>query len=723
MSTGGMGNGESPSPFLRYRVARHELRPNYADPRHKIHAADLQSHGVSHSASMPAFKQFSDSSAEFSSIRRDGIDALSALRLWELPPGDGVEYCLDFTSDRDGFNSAYPPRQPKHLLGQLTSTAICGNDITSSCLYTAAFVAQAAGVYSVFSLLAVAFVLYFYRFVYEEVGSALPLNGGSYTILLNTTQKWFSAVASACSFLSYVATAVVSGATAISYGAGLWGSGPDETALIVALLGFFCVLTLLGLEESAGVAVVIFVIHMVSLFALILASFVYMCMHPSVLSTNWAASDAVPSQYSVAQGLFVGFGAGMLGITGFETSCNFLEEQKPGVFPKTLRNMWWAVAFFNPMISFLSFAVLTNAEVEAASNALLAQMALRTTDGNTVLFYLISVDAFMVLSGAVLTGYVGVVGLLARMAEDRCIPKIMAAKNPYTGSRVVSIIVFFLICTSMLYIVGGAKNVTILEGVYAVAFLSVMSFVAVGNMILKYNRSYIPCERRCSLPTVLFAFCGSVSALLISVIVTPSFLWYFLLYLAACLAFLFFMFQKVRILRIARFVILASIRALREWKIMFRHQSQTEFENLCNRTDVIMHNRILHICNQPVVLFTRLVDTHTLFKLMRYVYENEQCYHVYFVHMFQYEGDPEHHSVVRERMESLRCAVEFLEKCFPKYQLDLVFVNSNFTSQAVEAVSKTLSVPKNLMFISCPGLHRDSSVRISDFAGLRIVTA
>ena len=34
-----------------------------------------------------------------------------------------------------------------------------------------------------------------------------------------------------------------------------------------------------------------------------------------------------------------GFSSAMLGITGFETSANFIEEQEPGVYAKTLRNM------------------------------------------------------------------------------------------------------------------------------------------------------------------------------------------------------------------------------------------------------------------------------------------------------------------------------------------------------------------------------------------------
>jgi hypothetical protein len=46
--------------------------------------------------------------------------------------------------------------------------------------------------------------------------------------------------------------------------------------------------------------------------------------------------------------LVFGVSSGLLGVSGFETSANFVEEQAPGVFPKTLRNMWAAVGFYNP---------------------------------------------------------------------------------------------------------------------------------------------------------------------------------------------------------------------------------------------------------------------------------------------------------------------------------------------------------------------------------------
>ncbi|MCB0379137.1 MAG: amino acid permease, partial [Bdellovibrionales bacterium] len=80
---------------------------------------------------------------------------------------------------------------PHTLLGQWRASAICGNDITSSCLYVSALSIMAAGIYAPFALLVVAFILYLFRKIYGEVGSALPLNGGTYTLLLNTTNKKF----------------------------------------------------------------------------------------------------------------------------------------------------------------------------------------------------------------------------------------------------------------------------------------------------------------------------------------------------------------------------------------------------------------------------------------------------------------------------------------------------------------------------------------------------
>jgi len=110
---------------------------------------------------------------------------------------------------------------PLHRLGVWAATAICGNDITSSCLYVAALSAVYAGKYAPLCLLLVGGVLYLYRWIYAEVGDALPLNGGAYNCLLNTTSKFRASMAACMTILSYMATAVISATEAVHYGGNL----------------------------------------------------------------------------------------------------------------------------------------------------------------------------------------------------------------------------------------------------------------------------------------------------------------------------------------------------------------------------------------------------------------------------------------------------------------------------------------------------------------------
>ena len=107
-----------------------------------------------------------------------------------------------------------------------------------------------------------------------QAGTAIPLNGGAYNLLLNTTSKNVASLAACLTILSYTATAVVSAAECMTYASNLcpwidvyWGT--------VLLLLVFCCLSILGITESAVVAVGIFVVHMGSMVFLILVGMLY----------------------------------------------------------------------------------------------------------------------------------------------------------------------------------------------------------------------------------------------------------------------------------------------------------------------------------------------------------------------------------------------------------------------------------------------------------------
>ncbi len=243
-------------------------------------------------------------------------------------------------------------------LSQLPATAICGNDITSSCLYVSALAIIQGGKWAWLVLVLVAAVLYLFRRIYGEVVGALPLNGGAYNALLNTTSKRLASLAACLTLLSYMATGVISASEAVHYAHSLW-QGLPVTAATIFLLATFMGLTIVGIGESSKVAIAIFITHLVTLTLLIVVGISFLAVNGvQVLVDNFTQ----PGQVGIVQALFFGFAAAMLGISGFESSANFVEEQAEGVFPLTLRNMWIAVSVFNPAMALLALALVPIAD-------------------------------------------------------------------------------------------------------------------------------------------------------------------------------------------------------------------------------------------------------------------------------------------------------------------------------------------------------------------------
>src|SRR6185312_13634829 len=101
-----------------------------------------------------------------------------------------------------------------------------------------------------------------FKNILNEVSTTLPLNGGAYNCLLNTAPKWFAAIAAAVSILDYIATAVVSAATATAYAGSYLNLG--EIGIFWITIGVLCVfagIVLLGIRDSATVALAIFLLH------------------------------------------------------------------------------------------------------------------------------------------------------------------------------------------------------------------------------------------------------------------------------------------------------------------------------------------------------------------------------------------------------------------------------------------------------------------------------
>ncbi len=577
----------------------------------------------------------------------------------------------------------------KNSLGVWASTALCGNDITSSCLYVAALAAAHAGPLAPVALVMVAGTLYLFRSIYAEVCSALPLNGGTYTLLLNTTGKKVAAGTAVLTILSYVATAVISAGEAMHYAHNLWGGLPIFWATM-GLLGLFAVLNILGITESAVVAVVIFFVHLGTLTLLCVSCGMAFARDPSLFLANWSGLERLDFEGFV-RALFFGFAAAMLGISGFESSANFIEEQRPGVFPKTLRNMWLAVTVFNPLISLLSLAMLPMVALQALPEDLLAQMGNRSA--GAWLGLLVSVDAVLVLSGAVLTSFVGVTGLMRRMALDRCLPQFLLRENRRRKTSHWIILLFFSICCAILAVTKG--NVTILAGVYTISFLSVMACFALGNMILKVKRARLPRQFRASWPAVLVGFVAVAIGLLGNVLLNPQGVGVFLTYASVFGAALLLMFLRIQLLKLLLIFIRTVIERLRV---------------ASNWMQNVVGGKIAEILGYPVIYFTRGDNIVLLNRCALYVMENEQtnCLKVVHVYSDDLPTPPQ-----------LAQHLHVIDRLYPDLRIDFVAVKGKFGPEFIDRLSRRLRVPKNYMFIGTPGDRFPH--RIEELGGVRVI--
>jgi len=618
---------------------------------------------------------------EISKARKKRIPARRRVSGLEVLEGDRAE-----TMGRREPPVGHPP--PKKL-SQWFATAICGNDIASSCLYVAAICTAYAGRLAPVCLLMVAGLLYLFRRIYGEVVGALPLNGGAYNALLNSTTKFKASMAACMTILSYMATAVISARTAVEYGSTV--IHVPIVACTVGVLALFALLAILGITESARVALAIFVTHLATLTVLVLAAGIFMLRHTEIFTANWQMP--LPEGRTLFAALFFGFASGLLGISGFESSANFVEEQESGVFPKTLRNMWITVSVFNPLIALLALGLLPIPEITDGANREFLLASMGKVSAGRWLQTLIAADASLVLCGAVLTSFVGVGGLVRRMTLDRCLPQFLLKTNR-RGTTHRIFFLFFALCTSILLLTGG--DLFALAGVYTLSFLGVMSLFVIGNILLKVRRARLPRPERAGWLTVLVALGAALAGIAGNAMIDPSYVGFFLTYFVPTALVVAIMFLRLHLLKL----VLVLVRGFAD---RVRHLSQGISNTVVNKMDEINSLGIIFFADGNE-------DLATLNRAMLYVRQNELTKRVRVVHVYKN----------RENVpDRLKRDLKFLDEVYPEIHIELVLAQGSFDPKTIQEISKRYRVPQNYMFIGHPS--QKFPYRLEELGGVRLI--
>ncbi|POM76303.1 Amino Acid-Polyamine-Organocation (APC) Family [Phytophthora palmivora] len=623
--------------------------------------------------------------------------------------GGEAQFVQGRTDEINAINDELQANEKKNKLGEWTATSISGNAILSSVLFSAGQTIAKAGKLAPITQFFVVTVVYCLRWVFEEVMSAVPLNGGFYTAMLNSAPKKIAAICAVFSVLSYLSTAVVNGVSAMNY----VNESLVEIPVMVCTIGLlaaFALLCLMGIEESAFVSLIFFVFHTFTLTLLGIFSFIYVVQHPSIFVDNMHTSlpdvtifGGAAEASNVASALFLGYGTAMLGVTGFESSSQYVEEQAAGMFPKTLRNMWALSSTFNVAYSFLALAVVPLDTIISNQSILLSYMG--RLSGGRWLEILVAIDAFGVLAGAVLTAYVGINGLFQRLAIDRVLPSFLLKVNSCRGTNHFIILAFFIVAASLVFILDA--EVTVLSGVFALAFLCVLLSFTVACVLLKLGREEIPRKTTTSWVNTTFCLCMVSLGILANAFSDVKALSYFFIYFAVFFFVVFLMLTRVSLLKALLFVS-GKLLAYFQGDLIPTQQLSARGKTFVG--SVMIAKTIETIKNTPVVFFCKAANLPKINEAVSYVMRNEHTYCLRLVHVC------EPNAPVPREFEHV---VNLFDHIYPSIKIDFIAVTGAFDPAMVQWLSKSMGVPTNMMFMRQPAntnIHRVSAL------GLRVIT-
>jgi hypothetical protein len=328
------------------------------------------------------------------------------------------------------------------------------------------------------------------------------------------------------------------------------------------------------------------------------------------------------------------------------------------------------------------------------SNFALGLLAQRVS--GPLLFNVVAVDALLVLSGSVLTSYVGVCGLVYRMSGDRCLPDFFAALNSCRGTPHYTICVFFCLCSSLCILSNG--NIDKLSAVYSLSFLLVMALFAFCGVYMKMKRPSLPRTIVTPSSQFILGFCLVSIAFTAVVKSQPEMLNYFYFYYG--LTVLVVMVAFIRIHIFMSFLWIASnSKAAQHILAVLIEDEPREW----------ILEEISNLWSSGVVYFTKHSNLCQLNRALQYIEENEEARHVRVIHVYDPEASPPYH--LMECCHVLDCV-------YPQIRIDCIVIPGEFGPWTISYVSDRIGVEPNCMFINCPSKMQTP---FDEFGGVRVI--
>lgn len=378
----------------------------------------------------------------------------------------------------------------KDSLSWIIAAGIVGADIGTSVFYGTGILYPIVGYLAPVFVLTTCLMMWVFKMTYEEGLAMSPYNGGAYSMILRTLGRRVAVFAGALTFVSYLATAAVSSLSGAHYLSTMFSSQPSSSSLVYLSfipIVLFGLLNARGIKEPAKIVTAVAAFHFALLIIMAIWGFTYFALYYDEIDFSKLQDITTHGEITFPM-LMYGFAASFLGITGFESAAQIVEELDVPTL-KTVRKLYKTVVILvsltAPAISFLCLMLLTQDQVEANKDTLLSQLANQL--GGKILLTIIVVDATLTLFAATNTAFVGFIGLATTMAKQGNLPQSLllrvAHKYPSIQGYPLIALPFMMVSLMMTSLVAG--EVDTVAKVYEIAFLGVMVSFCVGVVLIR----------------------------------------------------------------------------------------------------------------------------------------------------------------------------------------------------------------------------------------------
>ena len=372
-------------------------------------------------------------------------------------------------------------------LSWIVAAGVVGADIGTSIFYGTGILFPIVGYLAPFFVLFTCLMMWFFKKTYEEGLALSPYNGGAYSMMLRGVGRRLAVFAGGLTFISYLATAAVSALSGSFYLSSFFENLSSSDIVLISFIPiiFFAFFNIKGIKEPAKIVTVVAIMHFFLLIVIAIWGLFFLMFHWDEIF--FSKFFTLPNEWSLNIFLY-GLASGFLGITGFESAAQIVEELETPTL-KTVSKLYKAVIILvsitAPAISFLCLALLTPDEVQHNINHLLSGLANKL--GGGALLTIIVLDATLTLYAAVNTAFVGFIGLAKTMSKQGNLPAFFLTRIAHVfpalqGYPMIALPFAFIAMIMSALVAGEVES---LAKVYEISFLGVMVSFALGVIILR----------------------------------------------------------------------------------------------------------------------------------------------------------------------------------------------------------------------------------------------